>query len=106
MLRHENAVLRRHATRVRYEPANRVWFTALARLIPRRRWTDIFPRPASDAAGLAQKTGSEKIRHEQPAQARPAAGGPPASPAWSPAWRRKIRCGDTVASTATWRNPA
>jgi len=29
--------------RVRYEPADRVWFAALARLIPRRRWTDIFP---------------------------------------------------------------
>ena len=36
-------MLRRHATRVRYEPADRVWFAALARLIPRGRWTDIFP---------------------------------------------------------------
>jgi hypothetical protein len=26
VLRHENAVLRRHAGRVRYEPADRVWF--------------------------------------------------------------------------------
>jgi putative transposase len=43
VLRHENAVLRRHAGRVRYEPADRVWFAALARLLPRRRWTDIFP---------------------------------------------------------------
>ena len=34
VLRHENAVLRRHAGRTRYEPADRVWFTALARLIP------------------------------------------------------------------------
>ena len=42
-LRHENAVLRRHVGRVRYEPADRVWFAALARLLPRRRWTDIFP---------------------------------------------------------------
>ena len=38
VLRHENAVLRRHLGRVRYEPADRVWFAALARLIPRRRW--------------------------------------------------------------------
>ena len=43
VLRHENAVLRRHAGRVRYEPADRVWFAALARLLPRRRWAEIFP---------------------------------------------------------------
>src|SRR5436190_12138782 len=43
VLRHENAVLRRHAGRVRYGPADRVWLAALARLIPRRRWAAIFP---------------------------------------------------------------
>src|SRR5450759_4121156 len=43
VLRHENAVLRRHGSRIRYEPADRVWFAALARLITRRRWTEIFP---------------------------------------------------------------
>ncbi len=43
VLRHENAVLRRHAGRVRYEPADRVWFAALASFIPRGRWTEIFP---------------------------------------------------------------
>ena len=43
VLRHENAVLHRHAGRVRYEPADRAWFAALARRIPRRRWTEIFP---------------------------------------------------------------
>jgi transposase InsO family protein len=43
VLRHENAVLRRNIGRVRYEPADRVWFAALARLLPRRRWTQIFP---------------------------------------------------------------
>src|SRR5437762_5957762 len=42
VLRHENSVLRRHAGRVRYEPADRVWFAALARLIPRSRWTEVF----------------------------------------------------------------
>jgi hypothetical protein len=43
VLRHENAVLRRHAGRIRYEPADRVWSTALARLIPRGRWAGVFP---------------------------------------------------------------
>jgi transposase InsO family protein len=43
VLRHENAGLRRHAGRIRYEPADRVWFAALARLLPRSRWTEIFP---------------------------------------------------------------
>ena len=43
VLRHENAVLRRHASRARYEPADRVWLAALARLIPRNRWAEVFP---------------------------------------------------------------
>jgi putative transposase len=42
-LRHENPVLRRHAGRIRYEPADRVWLAALAQLIPRGRWAGIFP---------------------------------------------------------------
>jgi putative transposase len=43
VLRHENAVLRRHAGRVRYEPADRAWFAALAWLVPRKRWAGVFP---------------------------------------------------------------
>jgi len=42
-LRHENAVLRQHAGRIRYEPAGRIWFAALAQLIPRVRWAQVFP---------------------------------------------------------------
>jgi putative transposase len=43
VLRHENAVLRRHSGRVRYEPADRAWFAALAWLIPRRHRAGVFP---------------------------------------------------------------
>jgi hypothetical protein len=43
VLRHENAVLRRQAGRVRYEPADRAWFAALARIVSRRRWDEVFP---------------------------------------------------------------
>ncbi|MCW2881413.1 MAG: Integrase catalytic region [Sphaerisporangium sp.] len=42
VLRHENAVLRRHITRPRYEPADRLWFSALSRLIPRAGWAGVF----------------------------------------------------------------
>ena len=43
VLRHEKAVLRRNAGRVRYEPSDRAWFAALTRFIPRRRWAEVFP---------------------------------------------------------------
>ena len=44
VLRHENTVLRRQlASPVRYEPADRFWFSALSSLIPRRRWDRVFP---------------------------------------------------------------
>ncbi|HET7014452.1 MAG TPA: hypothetical protein VFI65_11110 [Streptosporangiaceae bacterium] len=42
VLRRENAV-RRHAGRVRYEPADGAWLAALARLVPRERWAEVFP---------------------------------------------------------------
>jgi hypothetical protein len=42
VLRHENAVLRRRISRVRYRPADRVWLAALSRLVPRRRWAEVF----------------------------------------------------------------
>jgi putative transposase len=40
--RHENAVLRRQIDRVGYERADRLWLAALSRLMPRRRWGEVF----------------------------------------------------------------
>jgi putative transposase len=42
VLRHENTVLRRQIGRVRYEPGDRLWLAALSRLVPHRRWGEVF----------------------------------------------------------------
>ena len=42
VLRHENTVLRRQNGRVRYQPGDRLWLAALSRLVPRRRWSEVF----------------------------------------------------------------
>ena len=42
VLRHENAVLRRQIGRVRYMPGDWLWLAALSRLVPRRRWGEVF----------------------------------------------------------------
>ena len=42
VLRHENAVLRRQISRVRYQPTDRLWLAALSRLVPRRHWGEVF----------------------------------------------------------------
>jgi putative transposase len=43
VLRHENAVLRRNAGRIRYDPGDRAWLAVLTQFIPRRRWAEVFP---------------------------------------------------------------
>src|SRR5689334_22423364 len=60
VLRHENAVLRRHAGRIR--------LPALTRLIPRRRWAGVFPvTPATLLAWhrrlAARKYGTSRRRN-------------------------------------------
>jgi putative transposase len=34
--------LRRQIGRVRYKPGDRPWLAALSRLVPRRRWGEVF----------------------------------------------------------------
>jgi len=118
VLRHENAVLRRHAGRIRYEPADRVWFAALARLIPRRRWTEIFPiTPATLLAWHGKLAGR---KYDTSGRRKP--GRPPIVPGIvrlvvrlakeNPLWgHRRIhgeraKLGVTVAPAAQQSNPA
>jgi hypothetical protein len=43
VVRHENAVLRRHVEKVCHQVEDRVWFAGLSGLIPRHRWAEVFP---------------------------------------------------------------
>ena len=114
VLRHENAVLRRNAGRVRYEPADRVWFAALARLIPRRRWADVFPVTPATLLAWHRKLAAKK--YDTSKRRRP--GRPPTIPAIArlvvrlatenPLWGyRRIhgeltKLGVTVAPSTVW----
>jgi transposase len=114
VLRHENAVLRRHAGRVRYDPADRVWFTALARLLPRRRWTGIFPVTPATLLAWHRKLADNK--YDMSKRRKP--GRPPTAPSIAhlvvrlarenPLWgHRRIhgeltKLGVTVAPSTVW----
>jgi putative transposase len=76
VLRHENAVLRRHVGRVRYEPGDRAWFAVLTRLLPRRHWTDIFP--VTPATLLAWHRKLAAAKYDTSGQRKP--GRPPTFP--------------------------
>jgi putative transposase len=76
VLRHENAVLRKHAGRVRYEPADRAWLAALARIVSRRRWTEVFP--VTPATLLAWHRRLAANRYDTSGRRSP--GRPPATP--------------------------
>ena len=117
VLRHQNAVLRRHAGRVRYEPGDRVWLAALARLIPRRRWTDIFPVTPATLLTWHRKLAAS--RYDTSNRRKP--GRPPAVPSVArlvvrlakenPLWGyRRIhgeltKLGVTVAPSTVWKIP-
>jgi putative transposase len=114
VLRHENAVLRRHAGRVRYEPGDRAWFAALARLVPRRRWAGVFP--VTPATLLAWHRRLAAGKYDTSKRRKP--GRPPASTGIArvvvrlarknPLWGHRrihgelVKLGVTVAPSAVW----
>jgi putative transposase len=114
VLRHENAVLRRHVSRVRYDPADRLWFAALARLLPRGRWTEIFPvTPATLLAwhrrlAAAKYDTSKQSKPGRPRTARSIAGLAVRLAKENPLWGyRRIhgeltKPGLAVASSTVW----
>ena len=77
VLRHQNAVLRRHVGRARYRPADRAWLAALARLIPRGRWSEVFP--VTPATLLAWHRRLAASKYDTSGRRKP--GRPPKSPA-------------------------
>jgi putative transposase len=95
VLRHENAVLRRHVGQARYEPVDRVWLAALARLISRRRWSEVFPVTPATLLAWHRKLTAKKYGASPAARRRSRA-----SPALPFAWQRRIRSRDTAGSMA------
>ena len=114
VLRHENAVLRRHAGRVRYEPADRAWFAALARFVPRRRWAEVFPVTPATLLAWHRRLAAKK--YDTSKRRKP--GRPPTSPSIArlavrlakenPLWgHRRIhgeltKLGVTIAPSTVW----
>jgi putative transposase len=114
VLRHENAVLRRHVGRVRYESADRAWLAALARLVPRKRWAGVFP--VTPATLLAWHRRLAAGKYDTSKRRKP--GRPPAVPGVTrlvvrlarenPLWGHRrihgelMKPGVTVAPPAVW----
>jgi hypothetical protein len=73
VLRHENAVLRRQAGRVRYPPGDRLWLAALSRLIPRRRWGEVFAVTPATLLAWHRRLLTRQMGLHQPAASRAAA---------------------------------
>jgi hypothetical protein len=69
VFRHEYAVLRRKAGRIRYESAERVRFAALAQLILRGRRAEVFQVTPATLPAWHRKLAAREGRHEQTAQA-------------------------------------
>jgi transposase len=115
VLRHENAVLRRQISRVRYQPAGRLWLTALSRLIPRRRRGEAFA--VTPATLLAWHRRLVSRKWDYASRRRP--GRPPTAAAIrklviriatdNPAWGHRrvhgelVRLGHQIAASTVWQ---
>jgi putative transposase len=115
VLRHENAVLRRQVSRVRYTPADRVWLAALSRLLPRRCWAEVFA--VTPATLLAWHRRLVSRRWDYTARRRP--GRPPTAAAIkkliirmateNPTWGHRrvqgelVRLGHRIAASTVWQ---
>jgi transposase InsO family protein len=115
VLRHENTVLRRQISRARYTPADRAWLAALSRLVPRRRWAEVFP--VTPATILAWHRKLIDRKWDYTARRRP--GRPPTAAAIknlvvrmakeNPTWGYRrvqgelIRLGHRIAASTVWQ---
>jgi putative transposase len=117
VLRHENAVLRRQLGPVGYQPGDRLWLAALSRLIPRRRWGEVFAvTPATLLAGHRRLAAR---RWDYTSRRRP--GRPPTAAAISklvirmatdnPTWGHRrvqgelVKLGHPIAASTVWQIP-
>jgi putative transposase len=115
VLRHENAILRRQVSRVRYQRGDQLWLAALSRLIPRRRWGEAFM--VTPATLLAWHRRLVTRKWDYTSRRRP---GPPSTPAAirklvsrmateNPTWGHRrvqgelVKLGHRIASSAVWQ---
>ncbi len=113
--RHENAVLRRQVGRVRHQPGDRLWLAALSRLVPRRRWDELFM--VTPATLLASHRRLVARKWDYASRKRP---GRPSTAAAirklviriameNPAWGHRrvqgelVRLGHTIAASTVWQ---
>ena len=101
VLRHENAVLRRQISRVRYEPGDRLWFAALSRLIPRRRRGEMFVVTPATLLTWHRRLATRKRGRQQPAASRSAVHGSRHREARDPSSRRRTRRGAPAGARRT-----
>ena len=115
VLRHENAVLRRQIGQVRYQPEDRLWLAALSRLVPRRRWAEVFA--VTPATLLAWHRRLVTRKWDYTSRRRP---GRPSTPAAirklvirmatdNPTWGHRrvqgelVRLGHPIAASTVWQ---